>query len=164
MLTRYLPWAVVCVLAVLAVVYSRRLEQEPAPAGEHGKQFEVVLSEEEWRARLTEEQFRVLRGGRTDRIGSGAYLKTTEEGLYLCAGCENPLFRSETKYDSGTGWPSFWAPIDTQNIHMVSSMVPSEVLCGRCGGHLGHVFSNGPPPTGLRYCINSVALQFQTKQ
>ena len=125
----------------------------------------VQLTEEQWRERLNPDQYAVLRGKGTERAFTGAYWDTKTPGLYRCAACDNELFRSETKYDSGSGWPSFTEPIrpdavryetdDSYGMHRV------EVLCGRCGGHLGHVFQDGPPPTGQRYCINSLSLQLE---
>jgi peptide-methionine (R)-S-oxide reductase len=125
----------------------------------------VVKSEEEWRRELTPEQFRVLRKEGTERAFTGAYWDTKEPGVYHCAGCGLALFDAATKYDSGTGWPSFWAPIDQAHVGTRSDrslfMVRTEVHCSRCGGHLGHVFEDGPEPTGLRYCLNSAALAFE---
>jgi peptide-methionine (R)-S-oxide reductase len=124
-------------------------------------------TEEEWKQILTPEQYRVLREKGTERAFTGAYWNNHAKGIYLCAGCGQELFDSETKFDSGTGWPSFWEPIQKANVaekeDRSHGMVRAEVLCSRCGGHLGHVFDDGPRPTGLRYCINSVSLEFKAK-
>ena len=123
------------------------------------------LTEAEWRERLSPEQYHILREGGTERAFTGKYEKNKAEGLYKCAGCGLPLFDSGTKYNSGSGWPSFTAPADQQNVdmHQDSShgMVRTEVTCARCAGHLGHVFPDGPGPEGLRYCINSASLAFE---
>jgi peptide-methionine (R)-S-oxide reductase len=125
----------------------------------------LELPEDQWRHRLTDEQYAVLRGKGTERAFTGAYWDTKDPGLYRCAACDNELFRSETKYDSGSGWPSFTEPItpdavrfDTDTSYGMSRV---EVLCGRCGSHLGHVFDDGPQPTGQRYCMNSVSLKLE---
>ncbi|CAM3108701.1 peptide-methionine (R)-S-oxide reductase MsrB [Corallococcus sp. ZKHCc1 1396] len=121
------------------------------------------LSNEEWRKRLTPEEFDVLRRHGTEYPGTGCFLGTKTPGIYVCAGCNNPLFQSGTKFESGTGWPSFTqalTPDSLTEIRDVShGMVRTEVRCARCDGHLGHVFPDGPPPTGLRYCMNSVAMK-----
>ena len=123
----------------------------------------LVLSDEEWRARLTPEQYQVLRKHGTERAGTGCFLGTKTPGVYVCAGCDNPLFRSGEKFESGTGWPSFTQTIGPDAVTEVRDtsygMVRTEVRCARCDGHLGHVFPDGPPPTGLRYCMNSVAMK-----
>jgi peptide-methionine (R)-S-oxide reductase len=120
-------------------------------------------TEAEWRERLTSEQFEVLRNKGTERAFTGEYAFSKEDGVYRCAGCGAELFSSEAKYESGTGWPSFWQPIDSDAVELHEDkslfMRRTEVTCARCGGHLGHVFNDGPRPTGERYCMNSVSLQ-----
>jgi peptide-methionine (R)-S-oxide reductase len=131
------------------------------------EQFAVVKSDEEWRRILTPEQYAVLRGHGTEQPGSCALLNEHREGTFSCAGCGQPLFVADRKFESGTGWPSFFAPMpDAIATHVDRSygMTRTEVHCSRCGGHLGHVFEDGPPPTGLRYCINGVALNFETAE
>ncbi len=124
----------------------------------------VVKTKEEWKKQLTPEQFHILREKGTERAFSGKYSDFHEHGIYRCAGCGLDLFRSEDKFESGTGWPSFTRPIAPENVTEKpdNSLFSrrTEVLCRRCGGHLGHVFDDGPRPTGLRYCMNSAALQF----
>ncbi len=128
-------------------------------------EFEITKTDEEWKKILTPEQFHVLRKKGTEPAFTGKYYNNKKKGLYVCAGCGNELFHSDAKFDSGTGWPSFWMPVSENSVKTQSdysySMIRVEVLCGKCGGHLGHVFEDGPQPTGLRYCINSIALNFE---
>ena len=123
----------------------------------------IPRTEEEWCRLLTPDQYEILRNKGTERAFTGAYATTKEPGVYRCAGCGSELFSSDTKFESGTGWPSFWAPIAHGAVDMHADdshgMRRTEVTCARCGGHLGHVFDDGPDPTGERYCMNSIALE-----
>ncbi len=128
------------------------------------RHYPVTRTDAEWRKILTPEQYYVMRGHGTERPGSSALNREKREGLFLCAGCAHPLFNSETKYESGTGWPSFWRPLENAvetTTDRSLFMTRTEVHCAQCGGHLGHVFEDGPAPTGLRYCMNGVSLKFR---
>ena len=151
-------------LASLASLFGlaafRWLRATPAKAAE---KFEIEKTDAEWRAQLTPQQYEILRKHGTERPWSSPLLKEHRKGVFACAGCDLPLFSSDTKFDSGTGWPSFWAPLDnavSTKDDTSFGMVRTAVSCRRCEGHLGHVFDDGPKPTGLRYCMNGVAMKF----
>lgn len=164
MLTRrkiLLGTAGVAAIAAVGAGLIKRKGSEATAATDH--KFEVTKSPEEWRKVLTREQYAVLRDHDTERAWTSPLNKEKRNGMFACAGCDLPVFKSETKFESGTGWPSFYAPVDG-SIGMERDnswgMAREEVHCSRCGGHLGHVFNDGPKPTGLRYCINGVSLKF----
>lgn len=140
--------------------------QEKNTKDHMNKNFQVKKTEEEWKHCLSPEQYRILRQKGTERAFTGRFYKHNEKGIYVCAGCGNELFKSETKFDSGTGWPSYYDAIPGAVVFEKDysyGMIRTEVLCAKCGGHLGHVFDDGPQPTGLRYCINSASLDFKKK-
>jgi len=129
---------------------------------------DLKLTEEQWQQRLTPEQFRIMRGKGTERAFCGGLLANKEAGMYLCAGCDLPLFESGAKFESRTGWPSFFQPAATENVREIQDsshgMVRTEIVCARCESHLGHLFDDGPRPTGLRFCLNSESLKFVPKE
>jgi peptide-methionine (R)-S-oxide reductase len=149
------------VASLLGLFSFRWLRAEPAKAAE---KFEVEKTDAEWRAQLTPQQYDILRKHGTERPWSSPLLNEHRKGIFACAGCDLPLFSSDTKFDSGTGWPSFWQPLDNaigRTEDRSYGMTRIEVHCRRCGGHMGHVFDDGPKPTGLRYCIDGFGLVFK---
>jgi peptide-methionine (R)-S-oxide reductase len=150
-------------LGAIGAALMTRLGKSDAQAAEPGGHFEVEKTEAEWRKQLSAAQYHVLREHGTERAGSSPLVDEHRKGVFKCAGCGLPLFSSDTKFESGTGWPSFWSPLEAAVATTTDRslfMVRTEVHCRRCGGHLGHVFDDGPRPTGLRYCMNGVSLTF----
>lgn len=154
-------------LFITALFFSCSQSQEMNTASKNKMANKIEKSEEEWKQELTPEEFQVLRKAGTERAFTGEFWDHHEKGVYTCAACNQELFVSNTKFESGSGWPSFYEPISKENVTIKKDvslgMVREEVVCSRCGGHLGHVFSDGPEPTGLRYCINSISLDFEKK-
>jgi peptide-methionine (R)-S-oxide reductase len=161
---QFLTFAAVTIgLAPVVAWFGCRADVEADLSGPPEGRFPVQKTDAEWRALLSDEQYRVLRAHATERAGSSPLNGEKRAGTFVCAGCGNALFESTTKYESGTGWPSFWEPLPDAigtSVDRTFLMVRTEVHCARCGGHLGHVFPDGPRPTGLRYCMNGDALTF----
>ena len=152
--------------SLTAACTSRAHADEAAPALAPEQKFEVMHTDAEWRQLLTKTEYSILRREDTEFPGTSPLLKEHRKGTFVCAGCGLDVFSSETKFESGTGWPSFWAPIERgvgTKVDMSLDEMRTAVFCRRCGGHLGHLFSDGPKPTGLRYCINGGALKFRAE-
>ncbi|MBC7892148.1 MAG: peptide-methionine (R)-S-oxide reductase MsrB [Sphingobacteriaceae bacterium] len=149
------------VLVTLGLTFARNRQQEPKQTG----QYAVVKTDAEWKKQLSPEAYEVTRREGTERAFTGKLWDNHEKGTYYCVGCHQPLFSSDTKFESGTGWPSFFKPLDKKYVlekkDTQFGMVRTEVECSRCGAHLGHIFDDGPRPTGLRYCMNSVSMTFE---
>jgi peptide-methionine (R)-S-oxide reductase len=156
------------VIAIASVSCSSRGQEEGKTANKDSTMYKMEKSENEWKKELSQEEYKILRQCGTEAPGTGKYYNFFEKGTYLCAGCGFELFDSKTKYSSGSGWPSFYDIISDSRIVLIEDtshgMVRTEVRCANCGGHLGHVFPDGPEPTKLRYCINSIALKFEAKK
>jgi len=161
---QFLPALLVTLLVATALIF---VSYRPAVSDEPKTPRKVSRTEAEWKKILSPEQFYVLRQKGTERAGTSPLVDNHEKGTYHCAGCKTPLFSSKAKFESGTGWPSFFEPISKEAVEehqdRAYGMIRTEILCRTCGGHLGHVFDDGPKPTGLRYCMNGVALQFEKK-
>ncbi len=157
----------VIIIFALGLVFPACSQNKKASKKVDAVVYEVVKTEAEWKKQLSPIQYNVLREKGTERAFTGEYWDNHEKGLYICAACQLPLFDSETKFESGTGWPSFYQPVAESSVSIVKDtsygMVREEVVCRRCGGHLGHVFDDGPEPTGLRYCMNSASMKFEQK-
>lgn len=166
---RWIPLSVLAIVGLTGCVAmpAQDLKVSGVATSSPKRKDKVVLSEAEWKKRLTPEQFKILRGSGTEPAFCGVNLHIKEEGTYSCVGCGNPVFKTSSKFDSGTGWPSFYQPFSNTAIWIEKDtsygMIRTAVNCAKCDGHLGHVFDDGPKPTGLRYCINGTVLTFKKK-
>lgn len=162
-----MKYSLIAVLAIGTLSFSACAQNQTNSVPQTNNQFPLKKTDEEWKKTLTQEQYYILREKGTERAFTGAYYDNHEKGTYYCAGCHQALFSSDTKFESGTGWPSFWQPISKTAVTVGQDnshgMSRDEVLCSNCGGHLGHVFDDGPKPTGLRYCMNSASMKFEKK-